>query len=57
MRENLPKLLPSVLSFQLFEAVILTILFPLFIFVPPASGGPPFNTDDPEPVPYRHWEF
>lgn len=20
-------------------------------------AGPPFNTDDPEPVPFRHWEF
>ena len=23
----------------------------------PALGGPPFTTDDPEPVEYRHWEF
>jgi hypothetical protein len=22
-----------------------------------ASGGPPFRTDDPEPVAYRHWEI
>ncbi len=22
-----------------------------------AQAGPPFRTDDPEPVPYRHWEF
>jgi hypothetical protein len=22
-----------------------------------ARAGPPFVTDDPEPVPYRHWEF
>jgi hypothetical protein len=22
-----------------------------------ASGGPPYSTDDPEPVAYRHWEF
>ena len=22
-----------------------------------AWAGPPFLTDDPEPVPYRHWEF
>ena len=22
-----------------------------------AWGGPPFVTDDPEPVEYRHWEF
>lgn len=23
----------------------------------PAHAGPPFLTDDPEPVPYGHWEF
>ena len=23
----------------------------------PAQAGPPYVTDDPEPVPYRHWEF
>ena len=22
-----------------------------------AAWGPPFQTDDPEPVPFRHWEF
>src|SRR5580700_4424714 len=22
-----------------------------------AHGGPPFVTDDPEPVDYQHWEF
>jgi hypothetical protein len=27
-------------------------------FLPsPASGGPPYTTDDPEPVAYHHWEF
>jgi len=25
--------------------------------VPTAQGGPPFVTDDPEPVDYQHWEF
>ncbi len=24
--------------------------------VGPACAGPPFRTDDPEPVEYRHWE-
>lgn len=23
----------------------------------PARAGPPFQTDDPEPVPYQHFEF
>jgi hypothetical protein len=22
-----------------------------------ANAGPPYTTDDPEPVEYRHWEF
>jgi hypothetical protein len=29
----------------------------LVIFVRHAHAGPPFVTDDPEPVEYRHWEF
>ena len=29
----------------------------LFLLVGKAFGGPPFLTDDPEPVGYRHWEF
>ena len=26
------------------------------LLVPPVFGGPPFLTDDPEPVDYHHWE-
>jgi len=37
-----------------------TRLLLLFVFaylnVPPASAGPPYITDDPEPVDYQHWE-
>jgi hypothetical protein len=29
----------------------------LFVLAAKASSGPPFLTDDPEPVDYRHWEF
>jgi len=29
----------------------------LFLVAANASAGPPFFTDDPEPVGYRHWEF
>jgi hypothetical protein len=28
----------------------------LALLSPPAAAGPPFVTDDPEPVGYRHWE-
>ncbi len=33
------------------------VLFFIFIWIAtPAFAGPPFLTDDPEPVEYRHWE-
>ena len=40
-----------------------TALFPLSVIVlvaillPKAFAGPPYITDDPEPVEYRHWEI
>jgi hypothetical protein len=34
-----------------------TTLLVLVIVSSPAAAGPPFVTDDPEPVEYRHWEF
>ena len=36
---------------QLLLAAILAVLLPARVF-----GGPPFLTDDPEPVDYQHWE-
>jgi hypothetical protein len=35
---------------------ILILVFSLIIFPAPVFAGPPFLTDDPEPVEYRHWE-
>lgn len=35
----------------------LTILILFFNFIQPIYAGPPFNTDDPEPVPFKHWEY
>jgi hypothetical protein len=32
-------------------------LAPLFLVSSPARAGPPFVTDDPEPVDYQHWEY
>jgi hypothetical protein len=29
----------------------------LYFLTIPVYAGPPFNTDDPEPVPFKHWEF
>jgi hypothetical protein len=37
---------------------VLVALFATAAVVPRAAhGGPPYITDDPEPVEYRHWEF
>lgn len=33
------------------------ILFLLFTNIQFNFGGPPFGTDDPEPVEFRHWEY
>ncbi len=35
---------------------LLAIVAALALFAAPSSAGPPFQTDDPEPVEYRHWE-
>ncbi|MEO8846328.1 MAG: transporter [Kofleriaceae bacterium] len=34
-----------------------TAILTLLVLAGPAHAGPPFTTDDPEPVEYRHWEF
>jgi hypothetical protein len=34
-----------------------TLLFALVAGAAPVLAGPPFRTDDPEPVDYGHWEF
>lgn len=34
-----------------------TALFLCLITAETAFAGPPFNTDDPEPVDFRHWEY
>ncbi len=36
---------------------IVGILLGAFIITSPLLAGPPFRTDDPEPVEYQHWEF
>ncbi len=37
------------------EAVLVVV--GAFLFIGPAWAGPPFFTDDPEPVEYLHWEI
>jgi hypothetical protein len=33
------------------------IVFWVTVILMPVQAGPPFNTDDPEPVEYQHWEY
>jgi len=37
--------------------VLLAFLFGAALLPAPALAGPPYVTDDPEPVKYQHWEF
>jgi len=41
---------------KILKRTILISLFLLIFASRPALAGPPFLTDDPEPVDYRHWE-
>jgi len=42
----------------LYTALIAGILWSMLTLTPQAAfAGPPFITDDPEPVAYRHWEI
>ena len=40
-----------------FQAIAMALLFVLAGFSSIARAGPPFITDDPEPVEYKHYEF
>jgi hypothetical protein len=50
-RDLLVKIIPW------FLVTIVVWLFPLILGLMVAWAGPPFVTDDPEPVEYRHWEI
>jgi hypothetical protein len=50
-RDLFVKMIPSLL------AAIVAGLVPLILGLIVAWAGPPFVTDDPEPVEYRHWEI
>ena len=41
---------------KVFDKVYI-IFISILIITTSASAGPPFNTDDPEPVDFLHWEF
>jgi hypothetical protein len=40
-----------------FNKIVFCITFFLSFYSPGSIAGPPFATDDPEPVDYKHWEF
>ena len=45
---------------RMFQQLVLTIIAGIFVLMIGTAiswAGPPFVTDDPEPVEYRHWEF
>ena len=51
-----PKLQSRSITTKLF-AVVVTATATLGLLTGRAAAGPPFVTDDPEPVPYQHFEF
>jgi hypothetical protein len=42
---------------DIFHRVAAVVLWTLALIPGAALAGPPFRTDDPEPVDYQHWEF
>ena len=55
--ERHPRLsrLPQALLCRCYPVLLVTFLL-LVVGAGPAFAGPPFQTDDPDPVPYRHFE-
>lgn len=44
-------------SFFTYRLFIFSFIFILTLFVTPSFAGPPYDTDDPEPVELHHWEI
>lgn len=38
------------------RSVVLSVIL-FLLFIQPGYSGPPFITDDPQPVDFRHWEY
>ena len=52
------RVLPSFITFPLIRfGILFVILFVALLWPAPLFAGPPYITDDPEPVEYQHWEF
>src|SRR5215469_7682377 len=39
------------------QTTLIVAVAVIALTIPCAQGGPPYVTDDPEPVDYQHWEF
>ncbi len=52
----LPQNAPDATPRQI-PAIVAAALFYMFVIIPSVLAGPPFRTDDPETVEYKHWEF
>ena len=55
-----PGLLPSITRVVISHWILAmagAVLFHMFVIIPSVLAGPPFRTDDPETVEYKHWEF
>jgi hypothetical protein len=45
------------IKFTFRESMLLCIILLLYVQNSHANPGPPFNTDDPQPVDFKHWEY
>lgn len=45
------------MHYQLFNKHVFSVAVMFVLFIRQGIAGPPFLTDDPVPVPYKHWEF
>src|ERR1700677_5173305 len=44
-------------GYRIVTIIIIFVLVEIFFIQQSALAGPPFLTDDPEPVDYQHWEI
>ena len=49
--------MPMHVRASLLSVAMVVWCFAIMLLPVSAIAGPPFRTDDPEPVPYQHWEF
>ena len=42
---------------RFYRKILIALTLTGLLNIPESYAGPPFNTDDPEPVSFRHWEY